>query len=127
MDGFGDVQSGLEDVPPFTETFVPAWIKVNGTQYKPGMTVFLSYSADGEPLFGLVKNIVVLDHSIKLLVQKWETLGFERHLFAYSVTATSHVFAVDPCSLLDHHTLHAVNSYRDNDSCSYISLRYRVF
>lgn len=32
MDGFGDVQSGLEDIPPFTEMFVPAWIKVNGTQ-----------------------------------------------------------------------------------------------
>jgi len=31
MDVFGDVQNGLEDIPPFTETFVPAWIRVNVT------------------------------------------------------------------------------------------------
>ena len=127
MDGFGDVQSGLEDIPPFTETFVPAWVKVNGTQYKPGATVFLSYADDGEPQFGLVKNILVLDHSVKLVVQKWDTVGFERHLFAYGVAATTNVFTVDQSSLLDHHTLHAVKSYRHNDNCMYISLRYRVF
>jgi len=43
------------------------------------MTVFLSYSAEGEPQFGLLKNILVLDHSVKLEVQKWDTVGFERH------------------------------------------------
>lgn len=92
---------------------------------KPGVTVFLSYAADGEPQFGLVKNILVLDHSVKLVVQKWDTVGFERHFFAYGVT--TFVFAVDQSSLLDHHTLYAVKSYRDNDSCLYVSLRYRVF
>lgn len=94
---------------------------------KPGVTVFLSYAADGEPQFGLVKNMLVLDHSVKLVVQKWDTVGFERHFFAYGVTATTNVFAVDQSSLLDHHTLYAVKSYRDNDSCLYVSLRYRVF
>lgn len=127
MDGFGDVQTGLEGIPPFTETFVPAWVKVNGTQYKPGMTAFLSYDIDGEPQFGLVKTILVFDHSVKLVVQKWDTEGFERHVFAYSVTATTNVFAVDQSSLLDHHTLHSVKSYRDNDSSLYVSLRCRVF
>lgn len=111
MDGFGDVQNGLEDVPPFTETFVPACIEVNGTQYRPCMTVFLSYTADGEPLFGLVKNICVFDHSIKLVVQKWETVS--RGIFL----PMDLLFAVDTCSLL--HTLHAVNSYTDNNSCLY--------
>lgn len=127
MDGFGNVQSGIEDFPPFTETFIPAWIRVNGTQYKPGMTVFLSYTADGEPQFGLVKKILVLDHSVKLVVQKWDTVGFERHFFAYGVITTTNVFAVDLSSLLDHHPLHAVQSYRDNDICLYVSLRYRIF
>lgn len=92
---------------------------------KPGVTVFLSDAADGEPQFGLVKNILVLEHPVKLVVQKWDTVGFERHFFAYGVT--TFVFAVDQSSLLDHHTLYAVKSYRDNDSCLYVSLRYRVF
>lgn len=127
MDGFGEVQSGLEDIPPFTETFVPTWVKVNGTQYRPGVTVFLSYAADGDPQFGLVKNILVLDHSVKLVVQKWDTVGFDRHLFAYGVEATTNVFAVDQSSLQDYHGLHAAKSYRDDDNCSYVSLRYRVF
>lgn len=29
---------GLEE-PPFTEVYVPDWVVVNGTEYRPGMTI----------------------------------------------------------------------------------------
>lgn len=61
MDGFGDIQSGLEGVPTRTEVFLPAWVKVRGTEYRPGMTVFLSYSQDGEPEFGLVQTLIAIN------------------------------------------------------------------
>lgn len=54
MVSFGDVQSDLGDILPFTEAFVPALVKVNGTQYKPGTMILLSYAGDGQPQFGLV-------------------------------------------------------------------------
>lgn len=51
-----------------------------------GMTGFLSYDPNGEPQFGLIKAILVLDQTkhtpvIKLVVEKWETKGFDRHFF----------------------------------------------
>ena len=96
------------------------------------MSVFLSYETDGEPQFGLIKSIIVLEQTtntptMKLVVQKWETKGFERHFFAYSVTPTHSLAAVDVEELLDHHPLQAVKSYREHDDSFYISLRYRIF
>lgn len=95
------------------------------------MMVFMSYDEDGEPQFGLIKTILVLEQMgssrIKLVVQKWETLGFEKHLFAHSVIPTKELLAIDVEELLNHHPLHAVKSYREHDDTSYISLRDRLF
>lgn len=132
IDGFKDIQKDLRDFPVLSEVFVPAWLTFKGTEYRPGMTVFLCYDPEGEPEFGLIKSILLLGQTTdtpttKFVVQKWETQGFERHFYAYGVTLTQTLAAVDPTELLDHHALHAVQSYREHDDCSYISLRYRVF
>ena len=132
IDGFKEIQNDLTDFPVFSEVLLPAWVTFKGTKYRPGMTVFLSYDSDGEPQFGLIKSIILLSQmthtpTTKFVIQKWETKGFERHFHAYSVTQTQTLAAVDPSKLLDHHTLHAVKSYREHDDCLYISLRYRIF
>lgn len=129
---FKNIQSGLTGFPLFSEVFVPEWVKVNGTGYRPGMTVFLAYDTDGEPQFGLLQTILLMEQtsktpSVKLVVQKWETIGFERHFFAYCVTPTHILIAVDVKELIDHHPLHAVRSYKEDDHCLYIPLRYRIF
>lgn len=60
------------------------------TEIGPGHSTLLAVM-DG---FGdVVKNILVLDHSVKLVVQKWDTEGFKRHFFAYGITATTEVFS----------------------------------
>nr|XP_057925469.1 uncharacterized protein LOC131127529 [Doryrhamphus excisus] len=132
IDCFKDLQKDLTDFPVFTEVLVPAWVTFKGTKYRPGMTLFLSYDSDGEPQFGLLKSIIFLGPlsdkpTTRFVVQKWETQGFERHFHSYSVTQTQTLAAVDPSTLIDHHALHAVKSYREHEDCFYISLRYRVF
>lgn len=123
-----EIQSGLIGLPLFTELYVPARVTVEGTTYRSGIMLFMSYDTDGDPQFGLLKTILVLKQMgrsrIKLVVQKWETLGFEKHLFAYSVIPTKDLLATDVEELLDHHPLHAVKSYREHDDTSYISVRY---
>lgn len=116
--------------PLFTEAFVPSWVIVNGTNYRPGMSVFLSYNSEGEPNFGLLKLILVMHQptpKVKLVVECWETICFDRHLFAYTVRHSQKKAAVDVNELLDHHPLHAIHSYRQDDPNLYISLRYRLF
>lgn len=80
IEGVKDIQSGLTGIPLFSELYEPAFVTFKGTDYRAGMTVFLSYDSDGEPQFGVIKSILVLDQSshtptIKLVVEKWETNG----------------------------------------------------
>lgn len=117
----------LPEIPLFTELYVPARVTVRGTTYRPGMTVFMSNDQDGEPEFGLIKVILVHQQTIKLVVQRWETIGFVKHFFAYNVIQTKDLLAIEVKELLDHHPLHAVQSYRVGDDTMYISLRYRLF
>lgn len=71
------------------------------------MSVFLAYDQNGEPQFGLIQSVLLLDQTsltptIKLVVKKWETQWLYRHLYAYSVTPTEVLVAVDVRELLDH-------------------------
>lgn len=129
---FKDIQSGLTGIPLFSELYEMVSVTFKGTAYRAGMTVFLSYDPDGEPQFGLIKSILVLNQTshtptIKLVVQKWKTKWFDRHFFAYSVIPTHVLAAVDVRELLDHHPLHAVKSFSEHDDSLYIALRYRLF
>ncbi|CAM4578200.1 unnamed protein product [Leuciscus chuanchicus] len=83
----GEFVKGLEK-PPFTEVYVPDWVVVNGTEYRPGMTITTGCTEDGVPQFGLIKAIVTigLNVDVKLVVKKWHTVGFDRHYFAYTVS-----------------------------------------
>lgn len=122
-----DVTGGLEDFPLSSNVYVPAWVKVNGTVYRPGMTVFMTCTTDGDPQFGRIKKIVTLDDSVKLLVQRWTTVSFSHHYFAYSVVPDQELEALSVNELHDFHPLHAVKSFDCDDDHYYIPLRYRRF
>lgn len=131
IEGITEIQGAL-DVPLFSEAYLPAWVKYKGTEYRSGMMILLSCDSEGDPQFGLIKTVLVLNETtkspiIKLVIQKWQTTGFERHFFAYAVVPTPSLMATNIDDLLDHHPLHAVKSYRENDNRLFISLRYRIF
>lgn len=127
MDDFDKVKSGFGDVAVFTEVYLPSWIKYKGTRYRPGMTLLVSHSADGEPQFGTIKSIVMVNSNIRVIVKNWVTTGFDRHFFAFAVCATSAIEVVDLDSIADHHPLHVMRSHKESCNDRYVSLRYKLF
>lgn len=126
IDDFEKVKCGFEGIPLFSDVYLPSWIKYKGATYRPGMTLFVSHYADGEPQFATIRNVVLFD-SKEFIVKKWDTVGFDRHYFAFSVSPSSVLDLVDIHSVEDHHPLHVVMSLKDNENHHYISLRYRLF
>ena len=127
LENFKKVKSRFDGVAVFTEVYLASWIKYKGTRYRPGMTLWISHSVDGEPEFGTIQKMVLLNSKVQLIVKRWDTTGFERHLFAFTVSPTSEIDAVDINSIADYHPLHIVRSHKENDNDHYISLRYRLF
>lgn len=91
------------------------------------MTLLVSHSADGEPQFGTIKSIVMVNSNIRVIVKNWETTGFDRHFFAFAVCATSAIEVVDLDSIADHHPLHVMRSHKESCNDRYVSLRYKLF
>lgn len=91
------------------------------------MTLLVSHSANGDPQFGTIKTIVVIGATVRVIVQNWQTTGFSRHYFAYSVCPVPSIQAIDLESIADHHPLHVIKSYNMNDDDHYVSMRYRLF
>ncbi len=114
------MKCGFEGIPLFSDVYLPSWIKYKGATYRSGMTLFVSHSADGEPQFATIKNIVVFDSKVKFIVKKWDTVGFDRHYFAFSVSPSSVLDLVDIHSVDDHHPLHVVMSFKGNENPHYI-------
>lgn len=127
IDDFEKLKCGFDGIAIFTEVYLASWIKYKGTSYRPGMTLWLSHSANGEPQFGTIQSTVVMNSTVKIIVKKWETTGFERPYFSFTVSPTTALDVVDIDSIADYHPLHVVRSHKENDDDHYISLRYRRF
>ncbi|KAL0153972.1 hypothetical protein M9458_050729, partial [Cirrhinus mrigala] len=80
-----DVTGDLEDFPLSSDVYVPPCVKLNGTVYRPGMTVFMTCTTDGDPQFGCIKKIATLNDNVKVIVQSWTSVSFTHHYSAYSV------------------------------------------
>ncbi|GAA6087514.1 uncharacterized protein LOC116684672 [Tachysurus ichikawai] len=115
VDNFEKVKCGFEGIPLFSDVYLPSWIKYKGATYRSGMTLFASHSADDEPQFATIKNIVVFDSKVKFIVKQWDTVGFDRHYFAFFVSPSVLDF-VGIHSVDDHHPLHVVMSFKDNEN-----------
>lgn len=127
VEGFQNITGSLDDFPRSSEVYIPSWVKINGTVYRPGMTVFMSCNTDGDTQFGCIKKIVTLGDKVKLIVQRWTTVCFSHHYFAYTVVPDQVLEARSVSELYDFHPLHAVKSLDCHDDHYYIPLRYRRF
>lgn len=75
IEGIKEILGELTDGPLFSEEYIPAHVTFKGTQYRIGTTVLHSCNPEGEPQFGLVKSVLVLNQStesplIILVMQK---------------------------------------------------------
>ncbi|XP_016353205.1 DBH-like monooxygenase protein 2 homolog [Sinocyclocheilus anshuiensis] len=128
IEEFDQVCHRFEHTPSLTEVFVPSWVKWKRTEYRPGTTLLVSHSPDGEPQFGAIQKIVVFKSVIKFIVRKWDTVGFERHYFVCCVpimfyVPTTVIDSIDVDSIDDYHPLHVVRSYKEGDSNHYVFFR----
>lgn len=118
----------LAGIPLDEEVYVANSVVINGTLYRPGMTLLLAWSEDTElPVFCKIKYIVVLgDSDVRFCSQTMETEHFNRHLFSYAAQLVPTSVVTKPEDLLDYHPLHATKAYTD-DGYLYIAPRYRIF
>lgn len=66
--------------------FVTNWIEKGGVTVKKNCVIQTGFESDDSPIFGLVKEIFIVDDSkIFFGCQALENLGFDRHFFAYSI------------------------------------------
>lgn len=127
IEEFGQISHRFQHTPVLADVYIPSWVKWQGTHYRPGMTLIVSHSPDGEPHMGTIQKIVVFESVIKFIVKNWDTIGFERHYFSYSVCPSTVIDCVDIDSIDDFHPLHVVRSYKEGDNSHYVSMRYRLF
>ena len=63
------------------------WIILNGNKYISGKSMIVSDVEDTLPVFGLVKDILIVDSSfVAFETMRYETLHFDKDLMAYKVT-----------------------------------------
>jgi hypothetical protein len=99
---------------------------VMGTKYVSGCVVVIKLEY-GNPVFGLLDKIVIVDGRIvffkyKLLIM----LGHVEHLNAYSVELSDVTALVMQEKLVDYHPLSLCKGFGSNERSSFVNLRYRI-
>lgn len=125
VDEFGtSLQEALTSLGMYEEVFRARWVKLNGIQYKPTMSVVVRVDDVGLPQFGYILAIYVRKGSVHFCVEVWETLYFERHLFSYCVQQHTPycVKVLDTSHLLDPHPV-IINDGPGNRY--FVALRYK--
>ena len=126
--------SALLEVPELVadgEVLCVSWAEYCGTKYKSDMFVIHNRSVSSELLeFGKICRIFPHhNQSIYLLLQTYETVGFDEHFHAYVLDVRQTGWKVVPVdSLLDHHPVSPCSSSRckQNDMELLVALRYVV-
>ncbi|KAK3924516.1 Cystathionine gamma-lyase [Frankliniella fusca] len=99
------------------------WVQYKGTLYKPGMILLSSVDKSGGPVFGLLQTILVSNEIFCFVFSVLSCLGFDDHVHAYQVEASSRWSCCTPTDLLDPLPL----SLRHNIfGKEYVSLRYKL-
>ena len=128
----GEVLSDLlNGYPLFDDVFVTSWIKISGTTYRKGMIMVIKGCTDEhDPTFGKIHEVLVLaECEVKLIIEKWFTVGFSRHLHAYEARPCEprELVSYDIEQLPYYHPLHATKAHIeviDPDCNWYISPRH---
>lgn len=62
------------------------WIERNSISYKKGVVIIVNCYDDDTPIFGEIKNIILIDKKYYFCYQKLSTIGFDEHFYAYEVS-----------------------------------------
>lgn len=70
----------------FKSFFITSWVEKGGITVKRNCVIQTATDRDDSPIFGLVKEIIIIDGSkILFCCQALENLGFDRHFYAFAV------------------------------------------
>lgn len=100
------------------------WYVLNGNKYISGKSMIIIDELDNMPVFGLIKNIFVIDSSvIAFEYQRYETLNWDENLLAYEVSVPALAQATELAhELIDHTSYYSVN-YRESN---FIPIQYSL-
>ena len=102
-------------------------VEIHGYQFKANRLLLLRWN-DDLPVFGEIKAIVLIEGTIKLVIQPWLSLYFQRkyHAFVVSPSRDFDIEVVVVEDLTDYRPVHAVNSYDEHDRHLYVPTRFLI-
>ena len=123
----GQSVSSLLGLGTFEDVFLANWVRIWGTTYRPNMFLIVKVDAEGNPCFGRIMHIVVLDGSVTIIAQAWHTLFFHRHFFSYCIEKSepSVLHTIKPNEMTDPHPYHGKCSFVERDSNVYVTMRHK--
>ena len=111
---------------PETEIVVCGNVSIYGYKYRPN-TMLLSEWIE-QPMFVMIKHIILSGSQVRFIVQLWETEDFDDHYQAYKVSTdeAAHLQIKDHKDLCDYRPVHAVENYSLGDNSMYIPTRFEL-
>lgn len=95
-----------------------------GIKYASLDYVIKGWQSDGLPLFGQIKEILVVNDSVLLFhVLEYETTGIDRHYHSFSIRITGREDLVCLPQLVDYHTF---NGHKLINGNLYITFRSHI-
>ena len=111
-----DADSEIESVP----VTHPNWVKVQSTKYAKGAYVIIKYDPI-DPVFGKIVDILLIDETIILSLEKFVSQYFYPHYNAFVVRSCGELLALPQHRLEYHKVLYGRTSFRYDLKC-YVTL-----
>ncbi len=108
----------------FLKFYRPNWIKLYGQEFHHSEYVLCGWQEDDLPLFGRIKDILVVVGTPLFTLSLYQTLGINNHLLCFAITSAHQSSVIRVSELVHRKTLCAHSSF--GDSHLYIAMRSRV-
>lgn len=99
------------------------WVKVQSSKYTKGLFVLIKFDPIS-PVFGKVMDVIVVDNTVILSLQKHKRLFFDSHYNAFVVRSTRELVAIEQHSLEWHNVIHPRSTFVTSDIQCYVTLPY---
>lgn len=99
------------------------WLKVQNTKYTKGVFVLIHYDPIS-PVFAKVMDVISLDTTMILSLQKQKILFFDSHYNAFAVISSRDFVALEQHSLEFHNVIYPRTMFLSSDVRCYITLPY---
>ncbi len=96
----------------------PSWVDMLSSHLCKGVYVLTEFDIV-VPVFGKIIDIVTVDSTVVLCVQKYYGHTFHTHYNSYEISTRGGVVAVSVCSLADHRPLRTKTTFISSDDSFY--------